>query len=571
MTISFTTVTPAQGSTYNVSRPGVTFTISSDENDVPVAVEYWISQAASPQTDPNAYYNSQPFTINSGGFTQNIVVTVELPTGAMLTPGTWNIHARLKYSPSNNVIDTKTQSFSIVFTPVALPLSPHANESRQFISGSNNLLLTWGFAGEAMNNDFQTAYQVIVRRVSDNLQIVDSGKQTSNVSQAVLTIPGTYVDTPLSWTVRVWNKWDSPSAYSTGTIFTLGSTFALTITTPANNQTVSSGSPDLTVSITISGGRTVKAVNVSAWQSEIKVWEKTVLGTWANGAVLNITDAVSVFTNGAYTYRATAQDSSGGYSSPALRNFNVSYAVPATVGNTPTLNTNYYNLDGYVQVSWNDSTRDTDFYCWSIERKDDLINPATGGVILSGSYEEVGRVFGTGASYFFKDYLAPSNYNVTYRIVQVALRYGTEVRSAGSAPTSTVTLISDAYWLYAGPNGDPAGIAIKLYNVTADSYTNENETAQYVLLGRGRYNERGSKLGVTGQLTCQLRDSGGTTARVKRILLDDFVDVFPVARLRNPFGDVYLVALGNVSVERIAGTGRSEFTNVTIPYAEVVS
>lgn len=571
MTITFTTLTPANGSTYNVSRPGVTFVITSDESNVPIIAEYWISTSASPQTDPNAYYNSQAYTINSGGFTSQATLNIELPPGVMLTPGAWNIHARIKYSPSLNVIATKTQAFTIAFTPVATPLSPYSNESRLFVNTTNNLLLTWAFSGEALNNDVQTAYQVVVSRQSDGVTVVDTGKVASAVSQAVVTIPVAQADVQLSWKVRVWNKWDGVSAYTTGTLFLLGLTFSLNITAPTNNQVMTAGNPNLTATISISGGRTVKVINASAWKNDVKVWEKTVVGSWANGATVNITDTASVFTTASYTYRVTAQDSLGGYSLPATRNFSVSYTLPATVNNTPTLDITNYNTSGYVQVAWNDSTRDIDIYCWAVERKDDLIDPATDAVVLAGSYAEIGRVYGLASSYTFKDYLAPSNYKVTYRIVQVALRFGTEVRSTASTASTTVTLISDAYWLYAGPNGDPASIAIKLYNVTADSFTNEYEVAQYTLLGRGRYNERGSKLGVAGQLNCQLRDSGGTTARLKKMLLEDFVEVFPVARMRSPHGDLYLVALGNVGVERIAGTGRSEFTNLTIPYAEVVS
>lgn len=570
MTISFTSLTPAQGSTYNVSRPGFTFQISSDESNVPVILEYWVSTSGSPQTDPNAYYATQSYTIQSGGFTATSVVNIELPQGVMLTPGLWNVHAVIKYT-NNTVIATKTQSFTIAFVPAATPLNPFPNESKKFVNTTSNLLISWAFAGEALNNDAQTAYQVIVSRVSDNLTIVDTGKVASAISQAVVTIPQTYVDIQLTWKVRVWNKWDAPSAYTVGTIFSLWLTFSLDITSPTNNQVMTAGNPVLTVSPTLSGGRTVKAFNASAWKGDTKVWEKTVLGNWASGSSVVISDAVSVFGVDSYTYRVTAQDNLGGYSAPATRNFSVSYALPPTPSNTPTLSTTSYGTSGYVRISWNDSTRDTDFYCWAVERKDDLIDPNTDNVVLAGEWEEVGRVFGTASSYTFDDYLAPANYKVTYRIVQVALKYATEVRSVASTASSTVVLTSDAYWLYGGPNGDPSGIMIKLYNVTSDQFTDETESAQYVLIGRGRYSERGSQLGVTGNLTCQLRDSGGTPARLKRLLLDDFKSVFPVARLRNPFGDMYLVALGNVSVERIAGTGRSEFTNVTIPYAEVVS
>jgi hypothetical protein len=39
--------------------------------------------------------------------------------------------------------------------------------------------------------------------------------------------------------------------------------------------------------------------------------------------------------------------------------------------------------------------------------------------------------------------------------------------------------------------------------------------------------------------------------------------------IRNPFGDIFRASTGNISVDRIAGTGRTEFTDIEIPYSEV--
>jgi hypothetical protein len=39
--------------------------------------------------------------------------------------------------------------------------------------------------------------------------------------------------------------------------------------------------------------------------------------------------------------------------------------------------------------------------------------------------------------------------------------------------------------------------------------------------------------------------------------------------MRNPFGDVYRIRVGNLSISRLAGVGVDEFVDVTIPYSEV--
>lgn len=63
--------------------------------------------------------------------------------------------------------------------------------------------------------------------------------------------------------------------------------------------------------------------------------------------------------------------------------------------------------------------------------------------------------------------------------------------------------------------------------------------------------------------------SGYFTARAQRLRLEEMKEERIAFYLRNPFGDIDLVAMENVAVTRIPGTGPVEFTDVTIPYKEV--
>ena len=62
--------------------------------------------------------------------------------------------------------------------------------------------------------------------------------------------------------------------------------------------------------------------------------------------------------------------------------------------------------------------------------------------------------------------------------------------------------------------------SMRLSIVTGDSYTDEYEESVLVIYDRGRYVDRGSYLGIIGQLDAQLRDTNGTSARMKKQKLE---------------------------------------------------
>ena len=107
--------------------------------------------------------------------------------------------------------------------------------------------------------------------------------------------------------------------------------------------------------------------------------------------------------------------------------------------------------------------------------------------------------------------------------------------------------------------------------VVSDSFTEEYEEFDDLIIGRGRRKEIGTRWGYEGSLTCHLRDmdSRGSSLELQEILAFKAgrVDAF----LRVPFGHIWKVSIGNIAVNRMAGVGRREFGEVTIPYSEVVS
>lgn len=418
----------------------------------------------------------------------------------------------------------------------------------------------------------QSAYQVVVEKVSDGSTVADSGKITSSATSATINIPTTAKDIDLRWKVRVYDAYDTASAYSTARTFKILSRPSVTITAPTQGQTISTGNPALTYTVATAGGRLVKTVRAELYSGLTKVWSITKAVSLANGDSDTISDSTFYFTNNTnYQYRVNVIDSDGIDSKLVARDFTVAYTAPAAPG-ALTVSDSLYDTSGYVSVSWSGASPDADFYAWAIEREDSLVDVSTGSVVSTLPWKEVGVLYSnTAPTNQFYDYSAPSGYQVRYRVRQVAYKFNTVVN--GSYTTSgTVSPFTESYWLYAGVNGASTSItALKLHNVTADDFTDEVEEAEFILIGRGRYYERGTELGVNGTLQCKLRNTDGIGARIKRLALMNFKKDNTYATLRNPFGDEYQVSLGAMQVGRIAGTGRDEFVDVSIPYKEVVN
>jgi hypothetical protein len=113
------------------------------------------------------------------------------------------------------------------------------------------------------------------------------------------------------------------------------------------------------------------------------------------------------------------------------------------------------------------------------------------------------------------------------------------------------------------------GASYMLSNISDDSYTEEYETASYHVIGRGNHVDQGDRLGFNGTLTAKLRTSEGVTARQKKQVLEEIRALRRPLSLRTPFGDVFMVSVGDMQVSRIAGVGAEEFCDVSIPYLEV--
>lgn len=234
-------------------------------------------------------------------------------------------------------------------------------------------------------------------------------------------------------------------------------------------------------------------------------------------------------------------------------------------------NPTYYTFDangidtrGYVNVSWAAS-----FYEPNIVRRNIYRKPVTSGI-----WEKIGSVSTT--TRFFRDYLAESHVEYNYNVTQVSNASGSEEESPigqalavagnfGSEYTDnrSVEVEFISYWIINTENNSKS---LRLTQVVGDSWTDEYEEAVVNLIGRGRHKDYGTRFGYSGSLNCQLR---GVSARSARLLLEELIRREDGMYLRNPFGDLFPVALGNLQVTFLPGVGNYEMSDVSFDYLEV--
>lgn len=219
-----------------------------------------------------------------------------------------------------------------------------------------------------------------------------------------------------------------------------------------------------------------------------------------------------------------------------------------------TVNDSNFISDGYVRLQWDNTGVSVNFYAWRLYRR--WADDPTWVLI----YETTNNV----AAYTFDDYFAHANAQNDWALTQV-----TQVGSVQTEGVYTVisdTPYSEDYWLL--HSTDPA-YNIKLQHVTEDSYSDEYEEATLKLIGRGRKKDQGTEFGITGSLTADMRDTVSETAKEQRQKVETLKETQTEMYLRTPFGQVWKVALGQLTFNRTPGVGIREFGALTIPYEEV--
>lgn len=163
------------------------------------------------------------------------------------------------------------------------------------------------------------------------------------------------------------------------------------------------------------------------------------------------------------------------------------------------------------------------------------------------------------------DRFAESNISITYD-TYVVTNDGVNPEVETHDRTLTITTVGDDYWLI---HPTDSSQTVRLFHVTADTYTEEHEDNVLNLIGRGRKVDTGETWGVNGSLTAQLRDRPTPTARQQKVSLLKARNDKVALTLQTPFGDSWQVFLKDIAFARVGGSATNEFIDATIPYLEV--
>lgn len=97
---------------------------------------------------------------------------------------------------------------------------------------SQDYTLAWLF-GDSNPLDAQTAYELVIERVSDSVAVVSTGKVTSTTPSRLIAAATLTNGVNYRWRVRTWDALDTQGAWSSFDTFTTAATGTLTITNPA--------------------------------------------------------------------------------------------------------------------------------------------------------------------------------------------------------------------------------------------------------------------------------------------------------------------------------------------------
>lgn len=211
---------------------------------------------------------------------------------------------------------------------------------------------------------------------------------------------------------------------------------------------------------------------------------------------------------------------------------------------------------GYVNVSWNNSTKDAAWYAWRVYRR--MANP-------TGAWELLAELTDDQTVYNYHDWLARSGHTYQYSVVQVAYRFDQVVESQYLA-SAQYTPVDSSYWLI---NPDDETMNVRLH-VNSDDFDEEIEEATINLIGRGRRKEYGTNYGYRGTIAGTIRRDIYLTPSQQRARLESMRQSLASFYLRTPFGDVWKVTSGELKLSRVAGVGSEEMMNFTFDYQEVI-
>ena len=479
-------------------------------------------------------------------FKKSGVQNVSFPSGVTLDQNIWYARARSIDRAAATSAWSATVSFEVKHLPGTINHSPSGSK---YVPAGVATRLQWTFS-DSYSLDQQTAYQITIERNDTGDPVLDTGKISIANQYRDVTIDNALKGVPLRWRVRVWDLEDKVGAYSSYQVFSTSDVSSFALTAPANGSTISNSAPEFGWIFTpVIVGRVQKSFRF------VVTDDATSSVVYDSGFVQSSTARThkppfSILQNDkSYTVTLSGTDNFDLPITTSSIGLTVEFTTPPA-GEVEVDPTTYGEL-GYMKITWTTAPSDS-FVAWRIYRREvgstwsliaDVTNP------LANEYH---------------DWMAPSQVAYEYAVVQMVYSFGEVIESDLSASVEGYAE-NGGYWLIDGIDNEAS---VRLSSVAGEQFKSTIEQSELFVVGRGRHVDKGEDWGRSGTLDVKIRDDEYTTARQKRQRILEMVKAIGPIYLRNPFGDIYQVSLGDPDFTRIIA-GPSEFVDFSLPYSEV--
>lgn len=498
-------------------------------------------------------------TLTPNGVSGNNEYTLK-NTAQYLKSGVWYARAKVTNNTTGYVTPWSSKvTFTQAHTPTATAVGPTAGAISQY---GPTTPFTWKIIDAAAPYDWQTAYRLIIENNSTGDVVYDSAKTAlvtnpNNTTVSVsVALPTSIKAVALRWKVMVWDRADQASAWTGYGLFTLADPPVISVVTPAPQLPVDNGAPTFSWDVSIPSGGTQAKATVSVFDASTNevIWEGVV-----TGQAQSITPQIVILRNANDYYFTIEVVDSTGLVGTVTSQFTTSYEAPDSFAYLVVAE--QADSAGYVEISWEDANPDDLFAAWKVYRR-----------TADTQWELIATITNQNDR-FHHDYMLAAGKSYSYSVTQVATRSGSLLESPVGyymvgeqevQETRYYTTNLSYYWIV---NPDSPNLSLRLVNVSADSNILEFERATYNIIGRGRHVDYGDELGYAGTITCEVR----TAERPSKFkaAMEALRRAQETYYLRTPFGQLFPIALGDISWSPLAGVGTSEMGDMSIPYEEV--
>lgn len=500
---------------------------------------FYTASAIAPAT---VSYNPQPNPETAPGLNGS-TVSYEDPS-QYLTQGLWYAQVRAvdKYGQAGAWSSNFT--FTVSHPPVVANPIPRLGAAFDKLTDAVQWTFTDPWAG-----DQQTAYQMRVYDASLNL-LQDTGKILQQPSQATMAFAN-HLEENLTYKLKIWDLDDVVSVEVTSS-FKLSTSPVVTVPYPAVDEAIISGQPVITWSVVFATGLiTQKSYRIKFIQrSNGNVVYDT--GTVVSTATTWTPPRAILKNLIGYQMQVTIVDSQD-LDGIVNRNFSTNFIRPDSFFSE--IDGSNYQRDGYVLVRWPDAVPDGFFAEWRIYRR----------VMGEVDWTYVATVEDVDAR-SFKDWTVAGSDIFEYTVTQVAYRFGSLVESEFDENGPHIQVYSDTYWLI--DETDETN-NFRVSSVNADKFSMRQQTNEFAIINGGTRVNYGTFLGKQGSLSVAVRDNIGMTGSQIMKKLNTLFRLKRWLYLRDPFGGLTKISIGEVSFTRMAGVGNAEYGDLDIPYTQV--